>query len=276
MTGRIQSLWRHPVKGFTPERLKTAALTAGGYFPCDRIYAVENGPSGFDPAAPGFISKGHFTVLARLAQVARVRTAYDEASGVLRVSAIGRPDLAADLTTPEGRAAFETWLTDFLGDEATGPLKVVQAPGHRFTDHPLGHVSIVNLASVRDLSDKIGRVNLLLCGLGSLLVADLALALVPGLGGVVIGVGLWGLYLGLSQGLLSALVADTAPPDLRGTAFGLFNLATGVALLASSLLAGWLWYDFGSTAAFSAGAVFSGLAILIVAFGLKAAPKPAP
>ena len=157
MTGRIQSLWRHPVKGFTPERLKTAALTAGGYFPCDRIYAVENGPSGFDPAAPGFISKGHFTVLARLAQVARVRTAYDEASGVLRVSAIGRPDLAADLTTPEGRAAFETWLTDFLGDEATGPLKVVQAPGHRFTDHPLGHVSIVNLASVRDLSDRIGR-----------------------------------------------------------------------------------------------------------------------
>jgi MFS family permease len=126
------------------------------------------------------------------------------------------------------------------------------------------------------LSDKVGRVNLLLCGLGALLVADLALALVPGLRGVVIGVGLWGLYLGLSQGLLSALVADTAPPDLRGTAFGLFNLATGGALLASSLLAGWLWYDFGSTAAFSAGAVFSGLAILIVAFGLKAAPTPAP
>ena len=125
------------------------------------------------------------------------------------------------------------------------------------------------------LSDKIGRVNVLLCGLGALLVADLALAFVPGLGGVVIGVALWGLYLGFSQGLLSALVADTAPADLRGTAFGLFNLVTGGALLAASVLAGWLWADFGPTATFSAGAVFSGLAILIVAFGIKARPKPA-
>jgi MFS family permease len=125
------------------------------------------------------------------------------------------------------------------------------------------------------LSDKIGRVNVLLCGLAALVGADLALALVPGMSGVIIGVGLWGLYLGFSQGLLSALVADTAPPDLRGTAFGLFNLVTGGALLAASVLAGWLWYDFGPTATFAAGAVFSGLAILIVAFGLRAEPKPA-
>ena len=125
------------------------------------------------------------------------------------------------------------------------------------------------------LSDRMGRVNVLLCGLGALVVADLALAFVPGLGGVVIGVGLWGLYLGFSQGLLSALVADTAPEDLRGTAFGLFNLVTGSALLAASVLAGWLWYDFGPTATFCAGAVFSGLAILIVAFGTKAGPRHA-
>jgi MFS family permease len=123
------------------------------------------------------------------------------------------------------------------------------------------------------LSDRIGRVNVLLCGLGALLLADLALAFVPGLGGVIIGVGVWGLYLGFSQGLLSALVADTAPEDLRGTAFGLFNLATGTALLVASVLAGWLWYDFGSRATFSAGAMLSGLAILIVAFGVKAGPK---
>jgi MFS family permease len=123
------------------------------------------------------------------------------------------------------------------------------------------------------LSDRIGRVNVLLCGLGALLLADLALAFVPGLGGVIIGVGIWGLYLGFSQGLLSALVADTAPEDLRGTAFGLFNLVTGTALLVASVLAGWLWYDFGSRATFSAGAVLSGLAILIVAFGVKAGPK---
>jgi MFS family permease len=125
------------------------------------------------------------------------------------------------------------------------------------------------------LSDKIGRMNVLLCGLTALLVADLALAFIPGMGGVAIGVGLWGLYLGFSQGLLSALVADTAPEDLRGTAFGLFNLVTGGALLAASVVAGWLWSDFGPTATFSAGAVFSGLAILIVAFGIKVGPKPA-
>ncbi len=120
------------------------------------------------------------------------------------------------------------------------------------------------------LSDRIGRVKVLLCGLVALVVADLALAFVPGLAGVIIGVGLWGLYLGFSQGLLSALVADTAPEDLRGTAFGLFNLVTGAALLVASVLAGWLWYDFGPTATFSAGAVFSGLAILVIAFGIKA------
>jgi MFS family permease len=125
------------------------------------------------------------------------------------------------------------------------------------------------------LSDKIGRVHVLLCGLGALLLADLALAFIPGLGGVVIGVGLWGLYLGFSQGLLSALVADTAPEDLRGTAFGLFNLVTGAALLAASVVAGWLWSDFGPSATFSAGAVFSGLAILIVAFGIKSGPTSA-
>jgi MFS family permease len=124
------------------------------------------------------------------------------------------------------------------------------------------------------LSDRIGRKNVLLCGLAALVVADLTLAFVPGLGGVIIGVGLWGLYMGFSQGLLSALVADTAPEDLRGTAFGLFNLLTGGALLVASVGAGWLWYDFGPTATFSAGAILSGLAILIMTFGIKLAPKP--
>lgn len=92
------------------------------------------------------------------------------------------------------------------------------------------------------LSDRIGRSNLLICGLVVLTGADLTLAFAPGLIGTAVGVGLWGLYLGLTQGLLSALVADTAPLDLRGTAFGIFNLVTGGALLVASLLAGWLWH----------------------------------
>jgi uncharacterized protein YcbX len=157
MSGRIASLWRHPVKGFTPERLTGAGLAAGGYFPCDRIYAVEDGPSGFDPAAPGWITKQKFTVLAKIAEVARARTAYDEAAGVLTASADGRPGFSGAMTAPEGREAFAAWLAGFLGEAASGPLKVVEALGHRFTDHPAGHVSIVNLASVRDLEQRIGR-----------------------------------------------------------------------------------------------------------------------
>ena len=156
-SGHIASLWRHPVKGFTPERLETATLAAGGYFPCDRLYAVEDGPSGFDPAAPAWVPKQKFTVLAKIAEVARARTAYDEDSGVLTASADGRPPFQGALSEGAGREAFAAWLTDFLGEEARGPLKVVQAPGHRFTDHPQGHVSIVNLASVRALEAKIGR-----------------------------------------------------------------------------------------------------------------------
>ena len=157
MTGRIQSLWRYPVKGFTPERLDAAILTAGAYFPCDRIFAVEDGPSGFDPATPKFVSKQKFTVLAKIAEVARARTAYDEATGQFSVTVEGRPDFSADLSGEAGRETFCAWLADFLGEAATGPLKVVQAPGHRFTDHPLGYVSIINLASVRDLEAQIGR-----------------------------------------------------------------------------------------------------------------------
>lgn len=118
------------------------------------------------------------------------------------------------------------------------------------------------------LSDKIGRKNLLLCGLAALTLADLLLALLPGLAGAAAGIGLWGLYLGLSQGLLSALVADTAPGDLRGTAFGLFNLVSGGALLAASTLAGWTWHEFGPAMTFALGAGFSVLAILITTIGL--------
>jgi uncharacterized protein YcbX len=118
---------------------------------------VENGPSGYDPAAPAFIPKQKFAVLAHIPRVAAARTRYDEASGVLTAEAAGAPGFAGRLHDPAGREAFAAWLTDLLGDDAQGPLKVVESTGYfRFTDHPLGHVSIVNLASVRDLSERLG------------------------------------------------------------------------------------------------------------------------
>ncbi len=158
MTGVVDRLARHPVKGFTPERLDRARLQAGAYFPCDRLYAVEDGPSGFDPTAPAHVSKQRFTVLAKLPRVAQARTRYHEASAVFSVRAPGFAPLEACLAEPQGRDAFAAWLQDFLGEEASGPLKVLPAPdGYRFMDHPRGFVSVVNLASVREIEAKAGR-----------------------------------------------------------------------------------------------------------------------
>jgi uncharacterized protein YcbX len=155
---RVAALYRYPVKGFTPERRPEAMLQAGGFFPCDRLYAVENGPSGFDPDAPAFIPKTRFTVLARIPKVAKARTAYDEETGIFTVETDGTGGFAGDLRMGVGRAAFAAWLTDFLApEEVNGPLQVLSAPGHAFTDSPGGFVSIVNLASVRDLETRLGR-----------------------------------------------------------------------------------------------------------------------
>ncbi|MCG9915685.1 MAG: MOSC N-terminal beta barrel domain-containing protein, partial [Phenylobacterium sp.] len=109
MAGHIAALYRHPVKGFTPEPLSRAQLSAGAPFPCDRLYAVETGPSGFDPTAPAFVSKQKFAVLAALPQVAKAVTAFDEDSQTLSVQAKGLPDLIAPLGEEAGRQAFADW-----------------------------------------------------------------------------------------------------------------------------------------------------------------------
>lgn len=111
------------------------------------------------------------------------------------------------------------------------------------------------------LSDRIGRFGLLSVGFAVLVLADLALALVPNVTGIGFGVALWGLHMGLTQGLLASLVADTAPATLRGTAFGMFNLVTGIATLVASVLAGALWDFVGPAGTFLAGAAFTTLAL---------------
>lgn len=110
------------------------------------------------------------------------------------------------------------------------------------------------------LSDRVGRAGLLAVGLGVLVAADLVLAFAGGLAGIALGVLLWGLHMGFTQGLLAALVAGAVPAELRGTAFGVFNLVTGVALLLASVTAGALWQVFGASAAFLAGAAFAAVA----------------
>ena len=112
------------------------------------------------------------------------------------------------------------------------------------------------------LSDRFNRLSVLVIGMVVLIAADLVLALAGGLAGVALGVLLWGLHMGLTQGILATLVADTSPPELRGTAYGVFNLLTGLALLLASVLAGILWDVVGAWATFLAGAGFTGLALL--------------
>ena len=92
------------------------------------------------------------------------------------------------------------------------------------------------------------------------------LAFSDGIVAVMVGVALWGLHMGLTQGLLSALVADTAPERLRGTAFGVFNLVSGLAMLAASIIAGALWDVIGPDGTFIAGAVFTAIALTSLPF----------
>ena len=112
------------------------------------------------------------------------------------------------------------------------------------------------------LSDRMSHTRLLAWGLLVLIAADLVLARAAGPLGVLLGVALWGIHMGMTQGLLATMVADTAPAELRGTAFGLFNLMGGIAMLLASVVAGALWDTWGPAATFQAGAVFCVLTLL--------------
>ena len=112
------------------------------------------------------------------------------------------------------------------------------------------------------LSDRISHNTLLAVGLAVLIAADLVLALSSHWAVVLGGVAIWGIHLGITEGLLTTMVAETAPPDLRGTAYGIFNLVSGIAMLGASVIAGLMWDSFGAFATFCAGAVFCGLALL--------------
>lgn len=114
------------------------------------------------------------------------------------------------------------------------------------------------------LSDRLGRKGVLAAGMIVLVIADLVLMLGDTIPLTLIGVGLWGLHMGLTQGLFGALVADTAPGRLRGTAFGLLHLTGGMAMLAASVIAGALWQSFGPSATFLAGAGFTVAALLLL------------
>jgi predicted MFS family arabinose efflux permease len=124
------------------------------------------------------------------------------------------------------------------------------------------------------LSDRISHARLLALGLAVLIAADVVLAYSNQWAWVWLGVSLWGLHMGITQGLLATMVADAAPVDLRGTAFGFFNLVSGVALLIASALAGLLWDQLGAPQTFLASAVFSAIALLAILVRPPQQPRP--
>lgn len=152
MSIRITSLQRYPVKGLSPETLESATLESGGYFPGDRLFAIENGPSGFDAENPQHQPKIKFLMLMRNESLARLKTRYLDRITTLFIEDGGREVARGDLSTREGRLAIEAFFRRTMPKELRGPPKVLTSPeGFRFTDSRRGYVSLINLASVRQL-----------------------------------------------------------------------------------------------------------------------------
>ena len=153
----ITGIYRYPVKGLSPELLPRVALAAGQTLPADRRYAIENGPSGFDPAAPKWMSKAWFLMLMRDEWLARLQTRFDDASNVLTIRSNGSAAAEGDLETPQGRAAIEQFFATGFAGQIKGPPKILTSAGHSFSDVARKVVSIINLSSVEAIEDVVGR-----------------------------------------------------------------------------------------------------------------------
>jgi uncharacterized protein len=162
----IQAIYRYPVKGLSPQALTRVALAEGLTLPADRLYAIENGPSGFDPAAPAYFPKQRFLMLMRNERLAALRTDFDDQTHALTIWADGRLAAEGDLRTEKGRAAVEQFFAAYCADELRGPPKIIAGndghtfsnmkPPHSFSDVAQRVVSIINLASVAAIEDAVG------------------------------------------------------------------------------------------------------------------------
>ena len=148
MSAQIASLYRYPVKGLTPEPLTNVELGVGQTFPADRRYAIENGPSGFDPKAPGWLPKAHFLMLMRNERLAGLQTLFDDHTHLLTIRKDGKVAAQGNLETAEGRATIEQFFTAKFADDLKGPPKILSSEGHSFSDVARKVVSIINLSSV--------------------------------------------------------------------------------------------------------------------------------
>lgn len=155
---RIAAIHRYPVKGLSPEAMASAELSAGQTIANDRRYAIENGPSGFDPAEPSYLPKTRFLMLMKNERLAALRTAFEDATTTLAIREGGREAARGDLSTTAGRFVVEAFLRTFLPKELRGAPKVLEAAGHSFSDVSAKVVSLINLGSVSELARVTGKV----------------------------------------------------------------------------------------------------------------------
>jgi uncharacterized protein YcbX len=155
-TAAIRDIYRYPVKGLSPQALERTWLTPGQTLPADRLYAIENGPIGFDPTAPAYFPKQRFLMLMRNERLAALRTEFDDAAHTLTIHWQGVEAARADLRTPQGRRAVEDFFARYCADELRGAPKVLRGEGHSFSDVAKKVVSIVNLASVAEVENAAG------------------------------------------------------------------------------------------------------------------------
>jgi uncharacterized protein len=163
MAAAISAIYRYPVKGLSAEALDRVALDVGQCLPQDRRFAIALGSTEFDPAEPHWLAKTHFIMLMRDEALALLSTHFDAESGMLTIAKAERVLLRAPLTEADGCRRIVGFFDEFLGGKVAGPLHVVEAPGHAFGDarpKPNAstdkYVSLINLASIRDLEQKIG------------------------------------------------------------------------------------------------------------------------
>lgn len=156
MTALLSEIFRYPVKGLSPEKLDFADLAAGETLFSDRAWAIEQGAAQFDQDAPRHFPKAKFLMLMRDEKLAALETRFEDATSTLTVKRGGKQVCRAQLSTPVGRGIAEQFFAAYLGPALPGKARVVSAPGFAFTDVPQKYVSLINLASVRDIARVAG------------------------------------------------------------------------------------------------------------------------
>ena len=164
MLATVSALYRYPVKGLSAQAEGALDIVAGSGLPADRRFALALGTTRFDPHEPEPLDKGCFLMLRRDTALAALGTKFEVETGRLSIKKPDGTIFVANLDLPEGRAATEDFFLDYLGDACGGRPRLVEAAGHKFTDvsvispEMMRALSLINVASVRDLSDRMGRI----------------------------------------------------------------------------------------------------------------------